>query len=694
MIRSIGTTGMAVLLVCAAQVFAQSTKPDMTVADLETIATRYVGAILPTGQDATTLRAEARRLTQKMTADHTWPDIDTASQARSAWPLRDHLDRALVLAKAAAAARRDGHPDPVCAAAANDALGYWIAHDFHNPNWWWNEIGVPQLTGEAALCLGPDLRPEIRDGVVRLMKRSVWTKWTGQNLVWGAGNQIVRGILTSSPDLISQAYVRMYQEVLITTREGIQPDYSFHQHGQQFYSGGYGLDFAQDVGRYISYAWGTGCQPPADTLDIYTHFLLDGEAWMTWGRLFDYSALGREITRKGKVAVPISWTGGPIVPIGRAYGLGQTVSLLAPLPLPRQREYQSFANRLRGDGSPLSALVGHKHFYCSDYTSHRRPTYFFSLKMFSTRLQNTELVNDEGKKSHHLGDGNTFLYRTGTEYSDIFPVWDWSKLPGTTAEQTDDLNRLLPGGNHARGKTSFVGGVSDGMYGASAMILQRGALSAKKTWFFFDDEIVCLGSSIRCDSDNAVVTCLEQNDLHGAVVRDPNGKWVFHNGVGYVLPGDQNLEIATGAQSGSWSELGTGSQAVETRNVFKLWIDHGHHPRDASYAYVILPAGVNAEQTAARSATPDFQVLAQSDEAHVVRCEKLDITSAVFFAPGKAADITVNRPCILMIRDKKLSICDPTNQAGTLHLTLHGVAHLITLPADTKAGSTITMDID
>jgi len=36
-----------------------------------------------------------------------------------------------------------------------------------------------------------------------------------------------------------------------------------------------------------------------------------------------------------------------------------------------------------------------------------------------------EIVNSEGRKSHHLSDGANFLYLTGNEYKDIFPVWDW-----------------------------------------------------------------------------------------------------------------------------------------------------------------------------------------------------------------------------------------------------------------------------
>ena len=55
-------------------------------------------------------------------------------------------------------------------------------------------------------------------------------------------------------------------------------------------------------------------------------------------------------------------------------------------------------------------------------------------------LLNTELVNDEGKKSHHLADGFTLLYRRGDEYADIFPVWDW----GTKSPAPPLSRRIWP----------------------------------------------------------------------------------------------------------------------------------------------------------------------------------------------------------------------------------------------------------
>src|SRR5947208_3528799 len=141
--------------------------------------------------------------------------------------------------------------------------------------------------------------------------------------------------------------------------------------------------------------------------------------------------------------------------IGVSHALPRAVALLADLSIPRRAEMQQFAARLGGQDAP--PLVGNKHFWCSDYITHHRPGWFTSVKMFSTRMFNAELVNNEGMRSQHLSDGANFIYLTGDEYLDIFPVWDWNKIPGTTVEQAPPSRDELK----VKGKTSFVGGVSD-----------------------------------------------------------------------------------------------------------------------------------------------------------------------------------------------------------------------------------------
>jgi chondroitin AC lyase len=152
---------------------------------------------------------------------------------------------------------------------------------------------------------------------------------------------------------------------------------------------------------------------------------------MVWKNIIDYSTVGREITRKDKSAAPTDWTLGPVSSSGPAYELDNAVQMLAALPVPRRKEFQEFASSLHGRRS-VHTFVGNKQFWCSDFMVHRRTTFYTSVKMHSDRMLNGEFINQERKRSQHLSDGVNFLYQSGQEYQNIFPVWDWTKLPGTT----------------------------------------------------------------------------------------------------------------------------------------------------------------------------------------------------------------------------------------------------------------------
>ena len=76
-----------------------------------------------------------------------------------------------------------------------------------------------------------------------------------------------------------------------------------------------------------------------------------------------------------------------------------------------------------------SAFIGHKHFWDSDQTVHRFSTWMASVKMASDRVIGTELVNEDNLKGFYMGDGALYTYCRGDEYLNIFPFWDWRKIP-------------------------------------------------------------------------------------------------------------------------------------------------------------------------------------------------------------------------------------------------------------------------
>lgn len=667
--------------------------------DIQIIRERLIARYLPTDPSAVEKSvANARSVAGRLTPEGAWPEIAYDDQGRSRWATGGHLSHMLELATAHRVLNDSGQPDESLKAAALSALDYWLKRDPKNPNWWWNQIGTQLSLGPTALLLGDDLDASRRAQVVEIMKRSTWPKWTGQNLVWGVTIQIMRGCIESDPAVIEEAYGRMYQEMTVVPpgAEGIQADFSFHQHGSQLYSGGYGLVFAANGAEFIHHARGTRFAAPAEVVETITRYMLDGQQWMMRAQTFDYSAVGREIVRSGK-------NGG---------SMAHAANLMAELGGPRAGEFEAFAARVNGFGKE-APFTGNRHFWRSDYMAHHRPAYMVSVRMASTRNRRSELVNDEGRYSHHLADGAMYLYRSGREYYDIFPAWDWQRVPGITAEQADWAQKGNVGG---AGETDFVGGVSDGGYGMAAMDFRRGALAARKAWFCFDDAIVCLGAGITCSSENPVLTSVNQCLLNGAVTSsaaaEPLGPgrhelagpaWFHHDGVGYAVPQEAAVVVADETQRGAWADIGVGPTERLTQDVFSAWIAHGPKPSGGSYVYLVYPA-VSVEAMPALAGAADIAVLSNTPAAQAVEHASLGIVQSAFYEPAEitcvdGAVLRAEKPCLVQLRTVDGAIHAAVSNPGnaTLDVTLEYVGNdgtarraVVSLPDGPLAGSTVT----
>ena len=102
--------------------------------------------------------------------------------------------------------------------------------------------------------------------------------------------------------MVATAYRRIADEIRVGLGEGIQPDFSFHQHGPCLYSHGYGAAFIVDGSRIAAQLEGTGLAFPPEKIELLTRLILDGTQWMTRGDATDFGAEGREITRQGQSA--------------------------------------------------------------------------------------------------------------------------------------------------------------------------------------------------------------------------------------------------------------------------------------------------------------------------------------------------------------------------------------------------------
>jgi chondroitin AC lyase len=649
----------------------------------------------------------ARKLLQAIQPDGSWPDIDYQDPNRSGWKTVRHLSNVATLARAYRSPGSKLHGDESLRGAILGSLDYWLSHDFQNSNWWWNQIGVPRSLLPTVLLVEKDLSAEQRSRALTILRRAKMGM-TGQNLVWVTEITAVRGILENDPELVAAAYRRITDEIRRSTGEGIQPDFSFHQHGPCLYNHGYGAAFAGDCSEIATQVAGTRFAFPSEKIALLGSLILDGSQWMTRGNVTDFGGEGREIARRGQTA----------------NYLNTVARNMLQLPTGREAELRDLA--ARASGQPAPPLVGNRHFWRSDLMTHHRPGYYASARMFSSRIANTDMpCNGEGLKSHHIADGCNLLLRTGREFQDIFPVWDWQKIPGTTVEQHTELT----GSPRRMGKTSFVGGVSNGEYGLAAFDLERDALAARKSWFFFDDEYACLGAGITCATDGPVVTTLNQCNLAGDVlvandkrVRKLESKthsldapdWLWHDGVGYVLLGPGAVRLHNGPQQGSWWEINREySKDTIARDVFLAWIDHGPRPQNATYTYLVVP-GIAADTLATYVGRSPVRILRNAPSLQAVWHERLRTAGLAFYEPGqveirRGLTVAVDKPCLVLLQESPekllISISNPRNEEATIQLEVSrslagdGVELLngpgscritVALPNEMEAGKSVT----
>ncbi len=619
-------------------------------------------------------------------------EVDYTDKHATTWAPAGHISRLLTMAMALAHPQSKLKDDPGLEAAFYAAFDWWTTHNPQCPNWWYNRIGVPLTFYRVMLLVDPRLSPERHEAGVKILDQAA-LGMTGQNLVWVAQISVARGCIAGRAWEVMAAFDAMAREVKITEAEGIQADFSFYQHGTQFYSGGYGKGFAVDTPHFAALAGGTLFAMKPDKVAIMEGYLLDGQQWMTRGTRMDYSACGREISRRGA---------------GRAGGYAAACRYLLQLDPPRPEQLEHFAKRLGEPALEASQpLVGNRAFWRVDYMAHHRPGFMASVRMTSKRLLQTEVTNQENLLGRHLSDGLTYVYRDGEEYEGLFGVWDWQKLPGTTIAQDGDARTM--GG--PRGELDYAGGVSDGTDGLAAMDFRRGPLSARKSWLMVDAGFLATGSGITSTGDAPVVTTLNQSLLRSDVVWEdaagrhtakaadqalPGVRWLHHDQTGYLFLEPTDLHLKAGEQTGNWRRISIAQRDAEvTESVFTAWIDHGGRPTNASYAYLVLP-GVSVDELAAMAAQPPATVVGNTTAAQVLAAGKL-VAAAVYEAGAvdtPLGKLTVDRPCLVMARDTAaglaVTVADPTHGSAPLTVTIDARQQTYAMPTALHAGQSVT----
>ena len=380
---------------------------------------------------------------------------------------------------------------------------------------------------------------------------------------------------------------------------------------RQIYVGKYNGGFYELVSQMMVVLRATSYKFSSETVNTLVNAFLDSQQYFMRSRVFEPTTCGRDITNNRRVT---EWAASSYV-----YKSAIHFSLLGFIPKEVKTELSKVVRRWENKGPDKSSeLRGNRAFFSTDMMVHQRLGYMAAVRMTSERTVRPETwvgkrtANPDG---YFLGDGFTTLIRDGHEFgtlnNEVFRFYDWRKLPGVTAEITGTIPRIHHGGNangptknfpHQTNFASFVGGVSDGFYGAAAMVYNRPTVrvKGKKAWFFFDDEFVSLGADIHIpntSSGKKIVTSLTQNLQRGVMTAaETDGtwvtfstpgvrsfhspRWIYHDSTGYFFlerPQQLTLDVSSKTKDG------------KSLTLFTSWLDHGNQPKAASYAYVTKP---------------------------------------------------------------------------------------------------------
>lgn len=700
-------------------------------ADLDLVRQNFIAYTAAAGANASTqrmsdalgaLEASARSYTAPgfLLSDGSWSDINYGELPSGSWSPWDHVRRLTVMAKAYKTPGQALYGDPLLLTQIRSALSYVSV--FYGPtrwplgNWWFWTIGIPLDLGPTLVLMRGDIDAKtysdcVKDIAIRIgpsasSKGIVGPAPTGENLVWSSYTHLYLGLLKDDPAMLASVRDAMASVSLPTAGDGIQSDASFHQHGPQLYTGGYGGSFASDVARYMLLTRDTLYALPPAATDAFADYVADGIAWSLYGNYFDVSVVGRYVARSSTTGIDgvAALLQSSSVPSPRQVEIrSRAAQMLRSWTWTLPVELAGLAANVEASGAVASWPDGHRHYYLSDYTIHRRPGWFASIKMFSTRTKSGENTNNENILGARQSDGRMYLVLDGGEYfgRDVWPALDWTRLPGTTVEQKADTANAAYG----YGTKSFVGGTTDGRDGVSAMDFAalNSSLSAKKSWFFFDDAIVFLSTSITSPSANRVETIVNQWPLMNAASQLQLGgtpsatRWAWCENVGYVFPLPVALQSKREIRSGTWASLGGSTDTTpRSADVVTLWIDHGAAPVNAAAEYIVLP-NATVSTTAAWSAFNPISILQNDGEVSAVRDTRTNALGIVFWKPFGVMEGIASDSAAIVYKTgdaarMQLWISDPTNGNGTAHITVPGLYTTADVPYTTIGRST-TIDV-
>jgi chondroitin AC lyase len=656
--------------------------------DFELIKERVVADLMKYPVDDGRVKTTINR----MNVDGSFDGINYVDLSRTAgFPQRRHTSYLVYLAKAYKSESSDFYKKKEVKERITRGYKYWVDNDFFGDNWHNNQISTPTNLVHLMLLMGDELPA----GLVEKGQPIIGRAHMNASGARPSGDRIViAGILAKNllfkgnKDHFDKIIRLIEGEIKFTTgSRGMQHDYSFHHRHDRVNnttSYGYGK-YANTFGIWSAYVAKTDYAFSVEKINHLIDYYLEGIfKQQVYGIYTDISVKNRSITQRGRF---------------RSHGTSEIERLLQSTDY-RKDELQAIIKLRTGEKKPSQSFA--KFFWQTEHFVFQRPDFYTTVRMFSTRNRNMEVpYNGPGKPTHHRADGTNYLMLKGDEYHNIWPVYDWQKISGTTIVQKPALHP--PNEIQKGGLTDFVGAVTDGLLGAVVFDFRspHDFVAAKKSWFFFDEEYVCLGTGINSNRRLPVATTVNQALMRSEVTVFQNGeieklpegnrvlenvKWVHQDRIGYIFPESTTVHLSNKKQEGRWSDITDQkniSDEIVSEKVFMMWFNHGKRPQNGSYQYIVVPNVTEVELKKTSTSNRNIEILANTSEIQGVKHLKNDIAQIAFYKAGEVeisddTKIKMESQGMAMVKMKgnkieKISVSDPSRKLSRIVITVSGL---------------------
>lgn len=526
-------------------------------------------------------------------------------------------------------------------------------HQFVHPdcefplNWWSWQIGIPWHLSETYIMAKEVFSLDEQEQIVDTLKYLVDhidKSMIGANGVWGALNYLRRSIITGEVEFLEKASEWVTRECMIRSVNGIMQDYTYSFHGNAVHMG-YGSSQFHDVGLFIYLLGDSVWQISEEALTNFSNWLLEFVQWTIYKGAIDPFIIGREISRGDDVAKEDA----RLILDGALYA--------SSIFLPRKDEILTFCSREIAEGlepgtdlgvhlfkgAMPQQLVGNRYWDSIEYMVSRTQSYYCSVKMSSTKTKSWFSIWDENVQGWHTSDGQLVLKPKGDEYfGHVIPTQDWTRLTGITRADGFRMPREQLG--HSPYVTGTVS--DDGRFGCCGVdFLIRDEddkeLKAKKSYFFFEDFFIVLGSDIGCDRDVEVETIVRQvalpmelDDGYKASILELEGGMTGILGFdcAYMVPSEAEVDYSINTRSANWRSVSKRmmyhNDEVFTRTFELITLKHGKGARNGEYMVIYVPgSGVSMERLC--EIQRSVVVVKKDSTAHVVKYLPDNVTMEV-----------------------------------------------------------------